>query len=92
MVVGRKPLLTQCSEKRPAGNTGRELFFCAMTEAAYRAPAPHVLYGDDGPVDPREIKPITWTVREFVLVDSCLGKTRYDTKGRWLLKCGGPSD
>ncbi len=34
----------------------------------------------------REIEPVIWTVREFVLIDSWVGKKRYDIKGRWPLK------
>lgn len=36
--------------------------------------------------DPRAIGPIGWTVCEFILIHSWLGKTRYDLKGRWPLK------
>jgi RNA 2',3'-cyclic 3'-phosphodiesterase len=35
---------------------------------------------------PRAIEPVTWTVHEFVLIDSWVGKTHYDIKGRWPLK------
>nr|WP_321574281.1 RNA 2',3'-cyclic phosphodiesterase [Paraburkholderia franconis] len=51
---------------------------------------PHVtlLYGA-GRFDPRAIGPITWTVREFVLIRSWLGETPYDVKGRWPLRGGG---
>ncbi|TKC78843.1 RNA 2',3'-cyclic phosphodiesterase [Trinickia terrae] len=53
---------------------------------------PHLtLLYDEGRFDPRAIGPITWTVREFVLIHSWLGKTRYDVKGRWPLRGGGPS-
>lgn len=52
---------------------------------------PHLtlLYGERK-FDPRAIEPITWTVRELVLIDSWLGKTRYDVKGRWPLKNSSP--
>lgn len=53
---------------------------------------PHVtLLYDEEKLDPRAIGPITWTVREFVLIHSWLGRTRYDIKGRWPLKSGGRS-
>lgn len=47
---------------------------------------PHLtlLYGDHQIV--QGIEPITWTVREFVLVHSLLGKTRYIPLARWPLK------
>lgn len=35
--------------------------------------------------EPQAIEPVTWTVREFVLIHSWLGKTRYDVIGRWPL-------
>ena len=48
---------------------------------------PHVtLLYDRGGFAPKAVEPITWTVREFVLIHSCLGKTRYDELGRWPLK------
>lgn len=31
------------------------------------------------------IEPIAWTVNEFILIHSWLGKTRYDVMGRWSL-------
>lgn len=51
---------------------------------------PHVtlLYGD-GRFGPRAVEPVVWTVREFVLIDSWLGKTRHDVKGRWPLRGAG---
>lgn len=53
---------------------------------------PHLtLLYDEGRVHPRAIAPISWTVREFVLIHSWLGKTHYDVKGRWPLKGSGPS-
>jgi RNA 2',3'-cyclic 3'-phosphodiesterase len=53
---------------------------------------PHLtLLYDQGRFDPRAIEPIAWTAREFVLIDSWLGKTRYDVKGRWPLMGSGPS-
>ncbi len=47
---------------------------------------PHLtlLYGE-ARFDSRTIEPIAWTVREFVLIHSWQGKTRYDIKGRWPL-------
>ncbi|MDR8068976.1 2'-5' RNA ligase family protein [Burkholderia cenocepacia] len=50
---------------------------------------PHVtlLYGPQRP-DEYRIEPITWTVFDFVLVDSWLGKSHYDVLGRWPLATG----
>ena len=47
---------------------------------------PHMalLYGERRP-DQYNIDPITWTVREFVLIHSWLRRTHYDVIGRWPL-------
>lgn len=48
---------------------------------------PHVtLLYDRGGFAPKAVEPIGWTVREFVLIHSWLGKTRYDELGRWPLR------
>ncbi len=48
---------------------------------------PHItLLYDRGGFAPKSVAPITWTVREFVLIHSWLGKTRYDELGCWALK------
>jgi len=47
---------------------------------------PHVtLVYDKVRVKPLKIAPISWTVREFVLVHSVLGKTTHNHLGRWPL-------
>ncbi|MDF3086231.1 2'-5' RNA ligase family protein [Burkholderia sola] len=52
---------------------------------------PHVtlLYGAQR-LDEYRIEPITWTVFEFVLIDSWLNRTHYDVLGRWPLTTGSP--
>jgi 2'-5' RNA ligase len=47
---------------------------------------PHVtlLYSKRS-IDERFVEPISWTVREFALVVSLRGQTKYDFKGRWPL-------
>ncbi len=52
---------------------------------------PLTLLYDESRFAPRAIEPINWTVREFVLIHSWLGKTHYDVKGRWPLRGSGPS-
>jgi len=49
--------------------------------------SPHItlLYGGQ-PMPEIEIDPITWTVDEFVLIDSHIGLTHHETVGRWPLK------
>jgi RNA 2',3'-cyclic 3'-phosphodiesterase len=50
---------------------------------------PHVtlLYHDRG-IEEHAIEPVRWTVREFVLVHSLLGQSRYIPCGRWQLRGG----
>jgi RNA 2',3'-cyclic 3'-phosphodiesterase len=49
--------------------------------------APHVtLMYADRRVDSEAIAPIGWTVTEFVLVHSLLGRSQYLALGRWPLR------
>jgi 2'-5' RNA ligase len=51
-----------------------------------RAFVPHVtLLYDARNVTVQPVDPLGWTVREFVLVHSLLGQTRYRVLGRWTL-------
>ncbi|RZT98218.1 2'-5' RNA ligase family protein [Rivibacter subsaxonicus] len=54
------------------------------TEALY---TPHVtlLYDDHG-VEELAVEPITWTVREFVLMHSLVGQSLHVALGRWPLR------
>jgi len=49
--------------------------------------SPHVtlLYGGQ-PLPEMLIEPITWTVEEFVLIDSHIGLTHHEIVGRWPLR------
>jgi RNA 2',3'-cyclic 3'-phosphodiesterase len=48
---------------------------------------PHVtLLYDDCNVAEQPVEPVSWTVREFVLVRSLLGQTRHIALGRWPLR------
>ncbi|HEY0107044.1 MAG TPA: 2'-5' RNA ligase family protein [Rhizomicrobium sp.] len=48
---------------------------------------PHVtLLRDDTRVKPVPVGPLSWTVRDFVLVHSLLGQTRHIHLGRWPLR------
>lgn len=40
---------------------------------------------DDGPIKQKQVAPIGWTAKEFVLVRSLIGKSRYEILGRWPL-------
>lgn len=94
--AGHRPLVLCGGE----GTAGLEMFQDkvrrAVAGAGFRhstSPAfhPHVtlLYGDhDLPEQP--VEPISWTVRELVLVHSLHGQTMYHPRGRWLLHAGRP--
>ncbi|GJL92021.1 MAG: hypothetical protein DHS20C04_16800 [Hyphococcus sp.] len=57
--------------------------------AAFRL-TPHMtlLYGDRI-IEEHPVDPISWRVKEFALVLSHWGETRYDILGQWLLRIGG---
>jgi len=38
--------------------------------------------------DCQPVEPFEWTVREFVLIHSLLGRTEYRVLGRWPLAAG----
>ncbi|CAJ0812044.1 RNA 2',3'-cyclic phosphodiesterase [Ralstonia flaminis] len=83
------------SESGANGTTALMAFQLALGEALQHAGLPvplghfkpHItLLYDRGGFAPKPVEPMTWTVREFVLIHSWLGKTRYDELGRWTLK------
>ncbi len=48
---------------------------------------PHVtLLYDSNAVPVQPVAPIAWTVRDFALVHSNIGRSRYDELGRWALR------
>lgn len=50
---------------------------------------PHVtLLYDERTLAPEPVPPVGWTVREFVLIHSLLGKTEHRVLGRWSLERG----
>ncbi len=56
----------------------------AATQSEFK---PHVtLLRDDTRLEPRAIEPISWTVRDFVLIHSLLGKTEHRHLGQWRLQ------
>ena len=70
------------------GSLGARL---AAAGLARREPAfvPHVtLLYDAVTVAPQPIEPFGWTVHEFVLIHSLLGRTEYRVLGRWPLEGG----
>ena len=61
----------------------------ALAKAGLRGgqSAPHLtLLYDARCIDEQPIEPIEWTVRQFVLVHSLLGKGAYKSLGRWPLR------
>jgi 2'-5' RNA ligase len=61
---------------------GEELHFPVEANANFR---PHVTLLYDRPVEDEPIDPVSWRVKEVVLVRSHVGKTKYDWLGRWEL-------
>lgn len=58
-----------------------------LGRGAERAFVPHVtLLYDTRAVAEQAIPPVAWTVREFVLIHSLLGKGEYRVLGRWALR------
>lgn len=57
----------------------------ASGQGARNGFAPHVTmaYGERVPEFP--VDPITWTVDEFVLIDSWVGQSKHVALGRWPL-------
>ncbi|UGB37094.1 RNA 2',3'-cyclic phosphodiesterase [Frateuria soli] len=54
-----------------------------------RAFVPHLtLLYDACTVAPQPVEPLRWTVREFLLIHSLLGRTEYRVLGRWPLPAG----
>lgn len=48
---------------------------------------PHLtLFYDDRTIKEEAIEPVSWVVRDFVLVHSLLGRTRYIPLARWPLR------
>jgi len=85
-----KPLVLGIRDKPPALKALYETLGAALRQSEFgrnikSGLTPHLtlLYGNHQIT--QDIEPITWTVREFVLVHSLLGRTRYIVLGRWPL-------
>ncbi len=90
---GNRPFVLQSSESETAVTAFQQTLARAMMAAGLARKAgpysPHVtLLYDDTMVAPHTVEPVTWTVGEFVLVHSLLGKTRHVILGRWTLQAG----
>ena len=63
------------------------LIKAGLRRSVQRALSPHVtLSYDFSDVSEMTIEPIGWTVQEFILVESLIGKHRHLRKGRWPLQ------
>lgn len=66
---------------------GDRLIRCGLGKHVTRDFTPHVtLLYDRTLVPPQVVAPISWTVREFALVHSLLGKTEHRILQRWALR------
>lgn len=65
---------------------GRAMAGAGLLQWVERDFTPHVtLLYDDRRLDPQPVERIAWTVREFALVHSLLGRTEHRVLGRWSL-------
>ena len=66
---------------------GERMAACGLARLVERRFTPHVtLLYDRRNVALQDVPPITWRVREFVLVHSLLGRTEHRVLGRWVLR------
>jgi 2'-5' RNA ligase len=88
---GKRPLVLAGSKGLAALRGFQRLLGGAMSDAgigryARSAFKPHVtLLRDETFVAAHPVRPLRWTVRELVLIDSWQGLGRYDVLGRWPL-------
>jgi 2'-5' RNA ligase len=68
-------------------NVGMQKLRLARTKSQF---VPHLtLLYDERSIEEQQIERIGWTVTEFVLVHSLLGRGQYDILGRWPLRADG---
>lgn len=95
--LGKRPLVLSGATGLAALRAFQRMLGGAMSDAgigryARSAFKPHVtLLRDETFVAAQPVRPILWTVRELVLVDSWQGLGRYDVLGRWPLTSRQPS-
>lgn len=86
---GNRPLVLRGDEGVVGLERLHQSLHVSLRMAGIKSPSrftPHVtlLYGERA-IEERFVEPINWTVREFALVVSLRGQTKYDFKGRWPL-------
>ena len=83
-----RPLVLR-GDDNPALKTFQQALGAAMAKALLppdKSFTPHVtLLRDVVEIPSQPVAPITWTVREFVLIHSLIGQTRHIPLGRWAL-------
>ena len=87
---GRLPLVLRSHDGFAGVMALQQALGAALAKAglAARPSTPHLtLLYDVRRVEEQPIDPVGWTVRDFVLVHSLLGQTRYIPLGKWPL-CG----
>jgi RNA 2',3'-cyclic 3'-phosphodiesterase len=87
------PCVLRCSRDADAAlqsfwrDLGSVLIACGLGKHLERRFTPHVTiaYGDKTLAEPIAIDPIIWTISEFVLIDSLVGKSIHNQLGSWML-------
>jgi 2'-5' RNA ligase len=88
---GERPLVLRGSDDIPSLRAFHQDLAMALAKASLKRfvksrITPHVtLLRDSRGIPERPIRPISWTVRDFVLVDSLIGKSRHIQLGKWTL-------
>lgn len=86
------PCVLLCPEERPPLHAlwrelGTQLMAAGLGRHLKREFTPHVtLLYDTQVLAPQAIEPIRWTVRDFALVHSRLGRTEHRILGSWALR------
>jgi 2'-5' RNA ligase len=90
----KRPLVLRGSDGLPRVQEFHQRLGAALAKADLKGfggsrITPHVtLLWDSRNIPERQINPIRWTVQEFSLVDSLIGKSRHIQLGKWTLKRG----
>jgi 2'-5' RNA ligase len=64
---------------------GKALAHRGFRPSSHYTPHMTLLY-DSRYVEARDVAPVAWAARDFVLIRSFIGKSRYETVGRWSLR------
>ncbi|MFT3857360.1 MAG: RNA 2',3'-cyclic phosphodiesterase [Aquabacterium sp.] len=87
----RRPYVLLCTEAAALNafqaHLHARLIAAGLTQGRQHVPyTPHLtlLYGRE-PLAERSVAPLSWTVREFVLIRSFIGQGRHEHLGRWPL-------